>query len=159
MVMQMNNNSVKNIVIIVIILLIFSGTYVLLKNFTNKKENQDIYLKNYKVNEYINTYITDEEMARIYLNDYIRNMKYDIDKAYDLLDDEYRQEKFGTIENYKKYVNNLKYTSYTLTRYYKQERNDTIIFGVYDNHDNLFIFKTNGVMQYKVYLDDYTVEI
>lgn len=155
----MNNNSVKNIVIIVIILLIFSGTYVLLKNFTNKKETQDIYLKNYKVNEYINTYITDEEMARIYLNDYIRNMKYDIDKAYDLLDDEYRQEKFGTIENYKKYVNNLKYTSYTLTRYYKQERNDTIIFGVYDNHDNLFIFKTNGVMQYKVYLDDYTVEI
>ncbi len=159
MVMQMNNNSVKNIVIIVIILLIFSGTYVLLKNFTNKKENQDIYLKNYKVNEYINTYITDEEMARIYLNDYIRNMKYNIDKAYDLLDDEYKKEKFGNIENYKKYVNNLKYNSYTLARYYKQERNDTIIFGVYDNNDNLFIFKTNGVMQYKVYLDDYTVEI
>ena len=155
----MNDNNVKKIVIIVIILLIFSGTYVLLKNFTNKKENQDIYLKNYKVNEYINTYITDEEMARIYLNDYIRNMKYNVDKAYDLLDDKYKQEKFGNIENYKRYVNNLKYTSYTLTRYYKQQKNDTIIFGVYDNNDNLFIFKTNGVMQYKVYLDDYTVEI
>ena len=30
---------------------------------------------------------------------------------------------------------------------------------VYDNNGNFFAFKTKGVMQYSVYLDDYTVEI
>mgnify|MGYP003293480765 CR=1 FL=1 len=33
-------------------------------------------LKNYKVNEYIPTYVSDEAMARIYLNEYIYNMYY-----------------------------------------------------------------------------------
>ena len=98
-------------------------------------------------------------MAKIYLNDYIHNMYYDIESAYNSLDIEYRNKRFGTIENYKNYVYSLGYSSYTLSSYYKKDVSGYIIFGVYDNNGNFFAFKTKGVMQYSVYLDDYTVEI
>ena len=98
-------------------------------------------------------------MAKIYLNDYIHNMFYDVEKAYNLLDEEYRLEKFGSLDNFKIYVNNLEYSTYVLSRYYKKDTNGYIIFGVYDKNGNFFAFKTKGVLQYTVYLDDYTVEI
>lgn len=153
------NSSIKKIIVVVIILLVFAGLYILLSYITEKSSTTDIYLKNYKVNEYIATYISDEDMAKIYLNDYIKNMYSDIEKAYNSLDEEYRNKKFGSLDNYKQYVNSLTYPTYTLSRYYKKDTSNSIIFGVYDKNENFFAFKTKGVMQYTVYLDDYTVEI
>ena len=117
------------------------------------------YLKNYEFNEYIPTYISDEDMAKIYLNDYIQKMYYDVETAYNLLDEEYRNKKFGGIENYKKYINSLPNSNYKLSTYYRYEKKGYIIFGVTDQNSNMYIFKTKGVMQYKVFLDDSTVEI
>ena len=98
-------------------------------------------------------------MARIYLNDYINNMYHNVEAAYNLLDEEYKNKKFGSLDNYKNYVNSLSYNSYNLARYYKKNIDGNIVFGVYDENNNFFGFKTNGVMQYTVYLDDYTVKI
>ena len=156
--MKNNSNPVKNLIIFIVILASFSITYILIDKFTEKEE-KIIYLKNYEVNEYIPTYISDEDMAKIYLNDYVYKMYSNPEEAYNLLDEEYRNEKFGSLEKYIDYVYSLQYDVYTLTKYYKQEKNGYIIFGVYDKNDNLYIFKTKGVLQYKVYLDDYTVEI
>lgn len=156
----MKNDNVKNVIIGIAILIIFVIVYLLLSHFINKVPKEyDDYLKNYEVNEYIATYVTDEDMARIYLNDYIHNMYYDIERAYNLLDEEYRNKKFGSLENYKNYVYSLNYETYNLVKYYKTSRDGALVFGVYDNNGNFFAFKANGVMQYKVYLDDYTVEI
>ena len=74
------------------------------------------YLKNYEVNEYIATYVTDEDMAKIYLNDYIQNMYFDIEYAYSLLDEEYRNKKFGSLESYKTYVYSLNYSTYEMAK-------------------------------------------
>lgn len=156
----MNDNTKKNTIILIVLLVVFTLAYLLIKNLTKDDSLQyDEYLKNYEVNEYIPTYISDEDMAKIYLNDYITNMYYNVEKAYNSLDEEYRIKKFGNIEGYKSYVNSLNYQNYTLSKYYKKDSNGYIVFGVYDNNGNLFIFKTKGVMQYTVYLDDYTVEI
>lgn len=155
----MNNNPIKNLIIFVVILLTFSLGYIIIDKLTEKEEEENIYLKDYDVNEYIPTYVSDEDMAKIYLNDYIYKMYSNQEEAYNLLDEEYRNKKFGNLENYTNYVYSLQYSSYTLSKYYKQEKNGYIIFGVYDTNNNLFIFKTKGVLQYKVYLDDYTVEI
>lgn len=154
----MKNNPIKNLILFVIIILIFTGAYILLNRLTQEK-NEIVYLKDYGVNEYITTYVSDEDMAKIYLNDYIYNMYSNIDKAYNSLDEKYRNEKFGSLESYKNYVDSLNYSTYTLSKYYKQEKDGYIIFGVYDQNNNLFIFKTKGVLQYTVYLDDYTIEI
>lgn len=156
----MKNNPVKNIIIVILILLIFSVLYIVFdKVFKDETDEYGEYLKNYEVNEYIPTYISDEEMAEIYLNDYIYVMYYDIESAYNLLDQEYRTKKFGSLDNYKNYVYSLNYSSYVMDSYYIIEEDGYKIFAVYDTNGNLFIFKTQGVMQYTVYLDDDTVEI
>lgn len=154
----MKNNPIKNLIIFVSILIIFTVGYIVIDKLTETEE-EIIYLKDYDVNEYIPTYISDEDMAKIYLNDYIYKMYSNPEEGYNLLDEEYRNKKFGSLENYTNYVYSLQYSSYTLSKYYKQEKDGYIIFGVYDTNNNLFIFKTKGVLQYKVYLDDYTVEI
>ena len=155
----MKNNPIKNLIIFVAILVVFSVSYILIDKLTEKEIEEEVYLKNYEVNEYIPTYVSDEDMAKIYLNDYIYKMYSNQEEAYNLLDEEYRNKKFGSLENYTNYVYSLQYSSYTLSKYYKQEKDGYIIFGVYDTNNNLFIFKTKGVLQYKVYLDNYTVEI
>lgn len=156
----MKNSTIRNIIIVGVILVLFALAYILIKYLKqdNSPEYEE-YLKNYEVNEYIATYITDEDMAKIYLNDYIHNMYYDVEYAYNLLDEKYRNKKFGSLDSYKNYVNSLNYSTYTLAKYYKTDSDGYITFGVYDTNGNFFAFKTNGVMQYKVYLDDYTVEI
>ena len=49
--------------------------------------------------------------------------------------------------------------SYNVDSFYIDNSRRNKIYGVYDTNGNIFIFETNGVMQYAVYLDDYTVEI
>ena len=156
----MNKNPIKYGIIIAVIILTFVGAYFIIsKLIEDNSLDYEEFLKNYEVNEYISSYVSDEDMAKIYLNDYIHNMFYDVEKAYNLLDEEYRLEKFGSLDNFKIYVNNLEYSTYVLSRYYKKDTNGYIIFGVYDKNGNFFAFKTKGVLQYTVFLDDYTVEI
>lgn len=115
--------------------------------------------KTYGINEYSPVNISDEQMAKIYLNDYIKNMYFDIEYAYNLIDEEYRIKRFGDISGYRNYVNTLTYSSYKVERYHIDSEDKYKLYWIYDQNGNLFIFKTEGVMQYKVYLDDSTVEI
>lgn len=154
------NKNIKYGIIIAAIILIFVGAYFIISKLTEDNSlDYEEFLKNYEVNEYIASYVSDEDMARIYLNDYVYNMFSDIEKAYNLLDEEYRINKFGSLEAFKYYVDSLDYPTYVLSRYYKKDIDGYIIFGVYDRNGNFFAFKTKGVLQYTVYLDDYTVEI
>lgn len=156
----MKNNPTKNIIIAILMLLVFAILYIVIDRITNKeKDEYGEFLKNYEVNEYIPTYVSDEEMAEIYLNDYIHTMYSNIERAYELIDREYKDKKFVTIDDYKNYVYSLNYATYQMDRYYVKNSDGYKIFGVYDTNGNIFIFKTKGVMQYTVYLDDYTVEI
>lgn len=151
---------VKNLIVFVIILVSFVLLYIILNKITNKKTGQYLeYLKNYEVNEYIPMYVSDEDMAKIYLNEYTYLMYSNKQRAYELLDEEYKLKKFGSVANYENYIDSLTYSFYKLDRYYVKNKGEYTIYGVYDTNGNLFIFKTKGVMQYSVYLDDYTVEI
>ncbi len=113
--------------------------------------------KKYGVNEYSVINITDEQMAKIYLNDFENYLYNDINYAYQLLNEQYRNLKFGSIENFTNYINSIKYTDITLDRYSVGEESKTIT--VYTKDDKKFIFKIISVMEYEVYFDDYTVEI
>lgn len=156
----MNNKNVKLAIYIISIMIIFTVIFIVLNNFLkNKEKGYGEYLKNYKVNEYIPMYVSDEDMAKIYLKDYVHNMFYDIESAYNSLDTEYRNKKFGSLDNYKKYVYSLDNTSYVVSSYYKKDKEGYIYFGIYDTFGNIYVFKTKGVMQYSVFLDEQTVEI
>ena len=156
------------IVILVLILICFVSFFLIREYIASKTIYMDSTMndstyemipKTYNVNEYTNIIISDADMAQIYLDDYINNIGNDMNKSYYLLDEEYRVKKFGSLENYINYLNNLNYQSYNVEKYYKKDLGKYIVYGVYDQNGNFFAFKTEGVMQYSVYLDDYTVEI
>ena len=155
-----DNKALKNVLIFVVILLIFTAIYIVINKLTNKDNiDYEDFLKNYEVNEYITTYVSDEDMARIYLNTYIHEMYTNPKKGYELLDIEYREKKFKNITEYENYVNSLPYITHKMEKFYVDSKDGFKIYGVYDTNGNIYIFKTKGVMQYTVYLDDYTVEI
>ena len=111
--------------------------------------------KHYDVNEYSNVLITDQTMCEKYLNDYKNIIYSDLRKAFDLLDKEYRDKKFGSYENFEAYINNKINSFSQIDRYYASGNK----YYIYDKSNNLFIFSTKGVMTYKVYFDEDTVEI
>ena len=154
-----DNKEIRNVIIFGVIILGFVGIYLLLDKYLTKEEADQEFLKNYEVNEYIAAYISDEDLTKIYLNEYVHIMYSDVERAYELLDTEYKEKKFGSLETFKEYVNGLTYSNYKLERFYVDTDGNYTIYGAFDTNGNIFIFKTNGVMQYTVYLDDYTVEI
>lgn len=161
-------NKNKSFLVLGIIILVFLSAYFYREYRASKEIYYESYLdgkdyimipKTYGINEYSPINVSDEQMAKIYLNDYIKNMHFDIEYAYNLIDEEYRIKRFGNISEYINYVNTLTYSSYKVKKYHVDSKGKYKIFWIYDDNDNLFIFKTEGVMQYKVYLDDSTVEI
>lgn len=155
----MKNKELKFIIIAGIVIGILIGIYFLLSSLFKEEIVDEPYLKNYGANEYIPTYVSADAMAKIYLNDYISTMYFNPNQAYKLLDKDYRTKKFGSLENYKNYILSLPYSNYEIFKYKIEDIDGYQIFEIYDKNNNFYAFKTKGVMQYTVYLDDYTVEI
>ena len=109
--------------------------------------------KKYAVNEYTVLTVTDEDMAKTYFSNFVNLMVSDPNRAYYLLDENYRNVKFGSIDNFIGVVKN--YESATIKRF----RRNGSVFYISDSNNNVFAFVVDGVMKYKVYLDLETVDI
>lgn len=148
----------KIILVIIIIVAILSLVYIP-KIINNKSSDIDKYyeeIKDYGVNEYIPVMVSDEQMSRKYLNDFKNMLVYDLNGSYELLDYDYRNEKFRSIDEYKNYISSLDLSHMTeLDKWATYEVNGYKYYDLYDKVGNRFIFKTNGVMQYEVLFDDY----
>ena len=123
-----------------------------------RDEEYNMVPKVYDINEYSKVEISDQQMTQIYLNLYINDTKNNLEKSYNSLNKEYREAKFSSFDEYTSYVNSNRFSN-NLSRYYVNYKYGDKVYYAYDSNNNLYIFKTNGVMQYEVYLDDYTVEI
>ena len=99
-------------------------------------------------------------LSQKYINDYMIKLKYDIDKAYELIDEECKQKKFNNnINNFKQYVEEHK-EDFDNFRMYKSEEtieNDYIRFNITDDKQNHYIIKRTQALQYKILLDNETV--
>ena len=154
----------KFLVILLIVLLVAIVAYFLIRFIFTTDKYIESYLrgeeyimnpKTYGVNEYSPINITDEQMAIIYLNDFKKHIFDDINYAYSLLNESYRNLKFGSIDGFTNYVNSLNFKDMIIDKY--AVNNDIIT--VYTKDEKKYIFKTISVMEYEVYLDDTTVEI
>lgn len=101
------------------------------------------------------------DIAKTYFTLYKQDMEYDIQRAYNTLSEEYRNKKFGNINEYRNYINikmdevkkaTIKEYSYTQTKEYKQ-------YLCIDNNGNYYVFRDTGVMNYTVLLDTYTIDM
>ena len=156
--MQMNKKNLKVYIIsAIIIVIILFGCFMISKLL--KKNKEYVYLRNYGVNEYIPTYVSTGDLVKIYLNDYIYKAKYDTEKAYYLIEEEYRKVKFPSISDYKNYIGRYIGKNIKLKKYSIHKKDGYTFYNVYDEEGNIYIFKSNGVMQYTIYLDENTVEV
>lgn len=124
-----------------------------------RNEEYQMIDKKYGINEYSRIIVSENQMALNYLNDYKSNLMNDINSAYNSLNIEYRNKKFGSIEVFKEYIKNINVYNIVLDKYRVEEINDLEYYYLYDTNDNLYIFKINSVMEYELYLDEETVEI
>lgn len=161
------DNLKKNykLIIICFVLILITSLYLFKDRvFINDKENYyvDDYILKYDANQYMPVIIKEEDIVNLYFNEYKNNMLFDKKNAFKSLNKDYREIKFGTFDKYVEYLNNnIGDSTYdaTIVKYNVNSVGGKKVFGCVDNSGFKYYFKENSIMNYEVYLDDYTVEI
>ena len=162
-------NDIKNnkkIIIVCLSLIFIVILIVVLSNYNfgeDKNIEEDYGIKeHYEINEINYLYISTEDVIRKYFNDYKNILINNKEEAYNLLNKDYREKRFNNYNNFLSYLdkNVTEYTySLAIDKYSVSSVSGKKIYNVVANNKNQFIFKENSIMNYEVYLDDYTVEI
>ena len=112
-----------------------------------------------------NFYVLEEISDKTYVLDLFARYKeealYNAELAYEHLDEEYRVKKFGTLENFRKYVENnaSRYNTVELNQYKKTEEEDYTQYICIDKEGYYYIFRETGLMEYTLILDTYTIDL
>ena len=153
-----------------------------MRNLKNVKQLQ---LKERNDNNILsNRRLSDSDIAEKYLIDYVDKAINSPEEAYELLDEQYRNAKFETLDDFKSYVQNnpalqkfYKKTHYSIEDYdnpyeyveaqssitvpkYDLDKEDGYTqYVCIDSFENNYIFKATSAMKYTVILDTYTIDI
>lgn len=111
-------------------------------------------------NSYSYRIMQDNEVAQKYFSYYKNLMQADATAAYELLDEEYRNKRFGGIEEFKKYIekNQEEIEGYLAQEYELSQKEDKTEYICKDQYQHYYIFDVEAVMQFSVKLDNYTIE-
>ena len=163
-------NKIKYLIIILLIvaiLLIFyinkqkkdNSTYG--TEFKNYKEEYVAPKTKYECNEFSIINMSTHELLQIYFNNYKNAVLEEPEKAYNLLEKEYREKRFGSIEAYKLYIENNKekITISAIDSYQVKQDGDNNRYICIDTEGNYYIFNETAVMDYTVILDTYTIDL
>ena len=109
--------------------------------------------------EYIT--VKNEDMCRIYYEQFSKLELENPERAYQLLDDEYKNERFSDFEEYKKYVDSYKDVIETgaLAKYSVDYKDDYTEYVLVDNYNNYYTLKETSVMNYTIKLDNYIIKV
>lgn len=137
-------------------------------------------------NKILRKSLNENEIAKKYFDDYIENALYNIEESYNSIEEEYRQKKFGNIEEYKKYIKSKKeqlismgettiktredfqtedeYKEYInslkgLEKYRVIRNEDSTQYICIDEYGNYYLFNPIASFEYTVILDNYTVDV
>lgn len=163
-------NKIKYLIIILLIicLILFICINKIDKNTsitgTEFKSYQEEYIApktKYECNEFSIINISTNELVQMYFNNFKNIVVQEIEKSYNLLDTEYREKKFGNIEEYKKYVENNKEIIFgsILASYQVQKNGENTRYICIDTNGNYYIFNETAIMDYTVILDTYTIDL
>lgn len=173
----------KRLLIMMAVLIIIIVIIILLLNIFRKNSNKEDNLQNQignatyekgpadldknvimgknAYNEFEFATVTEEELITKYLEDYKKKALDYPEEAYNSLDILYRNNRFGSIDNYKKYIEekreiiaNLQLTKYLINSYDDYEEYICV-----DQYDSYYIFRATAVMQYTLILDTYTIDL
>ena len=106
------------------------------------------------------TVMQENDIILKYFSYYKKLMQENPDMAYLLLDEEYRNKRFGSVEEFKNYVskNQEEIQSYVAKEYEVNNLEEGTEYVCQDQYKHSYIFKVSAVMQFQVKLDTYTIE-
>ena len=124
------------------------------------EENDKIDITQGTYNIYEYEYVNNVKQMEIYLQDYVFRVFNNTEKSYELLNEEYRNKRFGSIDQYIKFLNekigqlqNIKITQYNI--------DDSGLVKIYtgtDENGNYYHIEESAYMEYELILDNYTLE-
>ncbi len=110
-------------------------------------------------NQYSSTTINTENTVRDYINQYKRLVLVAPELVYEKFDETYRNERFGSLENFENYItkNTDEIKSITLDEYLSNTYNDYTQYVGRDKYNNTYIFNEKDILYYTIQLDTYTI--
>jgi len=138
---------------------VMNNTYSNINEIKLEERTQEITTN--ENNEFEYNRISEENIIREYLSFYKTSAINNPEQAYELLDKEYREKKFGSVEEYKTYVANNKemIANSVLDSYQIKEDGENTRYICIDQNGNYYIFNETAIMDYTVILDTYTVDL
>lgn len=105
--------------------------------------------------------VDDEYISKEYINTFKRIMLSNPKLAYELLDEEYRNKRFGDLKSFTEYIDSNKsfVNSITLGKYLVNDNDGYREYICIDTHGNYYRFNEKSITDYSVMLDLYTVDL
>jgi len=126
----------------------------------NINENNDS-IENMRYNNFDIDTITIDEITQKYFENYKELVMIKPEIIYEnYLEDEYKQKRYGSVEEYNKYVkNNIEQIETSqITKYVTNVTSENKIeYVCMDQYENTYIFDEDSTMQYKIKFDNYTI--
>ena len=130
------------------------------KTDINDFEIEDISIKSNDSNKYKYEVLSSEGAIQYYINKFKTLTLADTQLSYNLIDDEYKEKKFKTIDEYRKYIdlntNRIKNT--VIEKYMVKYNNKYTEFICVDQNGFYYIFRQYTPLNCKVLLDNYTID-
>ena len=146
--------------------IIYTYEYLQSKDYVGLKENDSIFVEDTE-GKYEDTY--DEEVINTDNEAYVKglferfkfDLKFDLEKLYLDIDEEYKSERFETFEKFSQFINENKEErkNDAFTKYQVEEYSDYTEYTIICTNDNHYIFNTKNIMDYSLLFDNYTTTI
>lgn len=126
----------------------------------NSNEIEEKTIEQNEYNKFEEKMLTEWDLSERYIEDYELKLKYNIEEAYNLLDEDYRNKKFNNnIQEFENYIEQNKEILYNISIYNctTQIEENYIQYNVEDANNNIFVIKRTNALEYKILLDNVTV--
>lgn len=102
----------------------------------------------------------ENEVALEYYNNYHIYEMYNLEKAYNMLNNDYKNKRFGTLENYKKYIdeNRNDIEEKVVTKYQVVGDEGEKQYICVDSDNKYYVFNQKTISNYDLCLDTYTID-
>lgn len=129
------------------------GNNILIDGLTNINKNEN--------NSYDYETISDETYVTDLFNKYKEEILYNTELAYKHLNEDYRQNRFKTLNKFKEYAkdNIVSNVKANLNSYQKKVTDNYTQYICTDQNGKYYIFRETSVMNYSLILDTYTIEL
>lgn len=126
---------------------------------SNNVNIEEFEIENKEYNQlYVKT-STDYDICLKHMEDYKNALSNNVEEAYGMLDEEYKEKRFGSLENFEMYREEKQETfgNENFVQYLVNDYDTYTQYVCKDQYGNLYIFEETYPMEYTVKLDTYTI--